>query len=267
MPTQVIKTEKTDDGKSIISETNYTYNAKDLLASTSYNVDNSTITEKLKYPFEYTSDAVNQAMTAKNMIGQPIETISLKDNVVRGATKTEYSNSSGLYQPKTIYKAEFDTPVSEAIFNNSSTSFYKPVLNFDSYNAKGNLLQFKPANGMPTYYVWGYKEQYPIAKLENFTSSDASAIQSFITAAVDASNLDTSPALEDALRAALASLRSAAPNAMATTYTYDPLIGVTSITDTKGYTVYYQYDNFNRLKQVVDSAGYIVSKNEYNYKQ
>ncbi|MFC5981235.1 hypothetical protein, partial [Flavobacterium salmonis] len=38
LPTQVIKTEKTDDGKSIISETNYTYNAKDLLASTSYNV-------------------------------------------------------------------------------------------------------------------------------------------------------------------------------------------------------------------------------------
>ncbi|WP_180910955.1 hypothetical protein, partial [Flavobacterium salmonis] len=28
LPTQVIKTEKTDDGKSIISETNYTYNAK-----------------------------------------------------------------------------------------------------------------------------------------------------------------------------------------------------------------------------------------------
>jgi YD repeat-containing protein len=54
---------------------------------------------------------------------------------------------------------------------------------------------------------------------------------------------------------------------MVTTYTYDPLIGVTSITDPKDYTVYYEYDDFNRLKQVKDADGKILSENEYNYKQ
>ncbi|MNF93168.1 hypothetical protein D3C84_758360 [compost metagenome] len=166
--------------------------------------------------------------------------------------------------PKTIFKAEFDTPVLETNFN---STFYKPFLDFDSYNTKGNLLQFKYTNGTPTYYIWGYNEQYPIAKLENFTATDAGTIQSIITAAVNASNADTTPSLENALRAALTNLRNAAPNAMVTTYTYDPLIGVTSIIDTKGYIIYYQYDEFNRLKHVVDADGNIVSKNEYNYQQ
>lgn len=266
LQSQVIKTEKTDDGKSISSETNYTYNAKDLIQSTSYNVNNSTVTEKVKYPFE-SNDAVSLAMTAKNMIGIPIEAITIKDNSVTQGRKTEYFENSGLYQPKTIYKTEFDTAVSETNFNNSSASFYKPFLSFDSYNTNGNLLQFKQTNGTPTYYIWGYKEQYPIVKLENFTATDAANIQSFVTAAINASNADTSPALEDTLRTILTSLRNAAPNAMVTTYTYDPLIGVTSITDPQGYTIYYQYDNFNRLRQVIDADGHIVGKNEYNYKQ
>lgn len=267
LQSKIIKTEKTDDGKTFVSETNYTYNSKDLLQSTSFIVDNSTVTEKVKYPFEFTTDPISVAMTAKNIIGIPIETISLKDNIVRHATKAEYANSSGFYLPKTIYKAEFSTPVSVTNFNSNSTSFYKPVLNFDSYNTKGSLLQFRQVNGVPTYYVWGYKEQYTIAKLENFTSTDATTIQSIITAAIDASNTDTSSVLEDALRTALTNLRNAASNAMVTTYTYDPQIGVTSITDPKGYTIYYQYDEFNRLKQVIDVDGHIVGKNEYNYKQ
>lgn len=267
LQSQVIKTEKTDDGKSIVSETNYSYNSKDLLQSTSYNVNNSTITEKVKYPFEFINDPVSVAMTAKNMIGIPIEAITIKDNIVTQGRKTEYFENSGLYLPKTIYKTEFDAPVSETNFSNSSTSFYKPFLSFDSYNTNGNLLQFKQTNGIPTYYIWGYKEQYPIVKLENFTATDAANIQSFVTAAINASNADTTPALEDTLRTILTSLRNAAPNAMVTTYTYDPLIGVTSITDPKGYITYYKYDEFNRLKQVVDADGHIVGKNEYNYKQ
>ncbi len=51
-----------------------------------------------------------------------------------------------------------------------------------------------------------------------------------------------------------------------TTYTYDPLIGVTSITDPRGETIYYHYDNFNRLEYVKDAQGKILSENEYHYK-
>jgi YD repeat-containing protein len=262
LKTKLTNTLQTDDGKSIVTETNYTYNTKDLIQSTTYNVGNTQIIEKVKYPFDF-SDSVNSALTAKNIIGTPVESITLKNNIVTQATKTEYFNNFGLYLPKTIYKTESDITVSEANY----ASYYKPVMSFDHYNNKGKLLQFKNVNGPSTYYVWGYNDQYPIAKLENFSVIDATGIQSIITEAVNASNKDASPALENALRKALANLRDAASNAMVTTYTYDPLIGVTSITDPKGYTMYYQYDGFNRLKEVIDADGNIAGKNEYNYKQ
>ena len=72
---------------------------------------------------------------------------------------------------------------------------------------------------------------------------------------------------EGALRTALNALRASYPEAMVSTYTYDPLIGVTSMTDAKGYTMYYEYDEFNRLKHVKDKDGNILSENQYNYKQ
>ena len=71
---------------------------------------------------------------------------------------------------------------------------------------------------------------------------------------------------EGNLREALDGLRDTLPNALVTTYTYDPLIGVTSMTDPRGSTIYYNYDAFNRLKHVKDQDGNILSKNDYNYK-
>ena len=68
------------------------------------------------------------------------------------------------------------------------------------------------------------------------------------------------------LRTALNALRTAFPDAMVTTYTYDPLVGITSMTDPKGYTVYYEYDDFNRLQRVKDQDGYIMSENKYYYR-
>jgi len=54
--------------------------------------------------------------------------------------------------------------------------------------------------------------------------------------------------------------------AQMTTYTYDPLVGMTSQTDAKGQTTYYEYDEFQRLKNVKDQNGNIIKNNIYHYK-
>ena len=69
------------------------------------------------------------------------------------------------------------------------------------------------------------------------------------------------------LLAALNALRTNLPGAMVTTYTYKPLIGVSTITDAKGDQITYSYDSFNRLQFVKDKSGNILSENQYNYKQ
>jgi len=53
--------------------------------------------------------------------------------------------------------------------------------------------------------------------------------------------------------------------AQMTTYTYDPLIGMTSSTDAKNETTYYEYDGLQRLMNVKDKNGNIIKHTDYHY--
>jgi hypothetical protein len=60
-------------------------------------------------------------------------------------------------------------------------------------------------------------------------------------------------------------LRLYPKNAVMTTYTYRPLIGVSSQCDANNRIVYYQYDNFNRLYLIRDQDRNIIKQVCYNY--
>lgn len=140
--------------------------------------------------------------------------------------------------------------------NYSSSNEFEERLQYHKYDDKGNPLEVSKTDGTHIVYIWGYQQIQPIAKIENATYSSIETLTGFGTNFTIANGLSTSQ--ESTLRSI--------PNALVTTYTYNPLIGVTSITDPRGYTIYYEYDEFNRLKMVKDAEGNIVSKNEYNYK-
>jgi YD repeat-containing protein len=53
--------------------------------------------------------------------------------------------------------------------------------------------------------------------------------------------------------------------AQMTSYTYDPLVGMTSQTDPTGRTTTYEYDALGRLLHVRDEQGRLVKANEYHY--
>ncbi|WP_143715701.1 hypothetical protein [Pedobacter heparinus] len=55
-------------------------------------------------------------------------------------------------------------------------------------------------------------------------------------------------------------------NAQMSAYTFSPLMGMTSATDAKGMTTYYEYDSFQRLKYIKDQDGNIVKSYDYHYK-
>jgi hypothetical protein len=55
-------------------------------------------------------------------------------------------------------------------------------------------------------------------------------------------------------------------NAQMTTYTFSPLVGMTSKTDPKGQTTYYEFDQFQRLKFIKDQKRNAVKNYDYHYK-
>lgn len=54
-------------------------------------------------------------------------------------------------------------------------------------------------------------------------------------------------------------------DAQMTTYTYEPLVGLTSATDPNGRATFYEYDALGRLLRVRDEQGRILSQQQYHY--
>lgn len=129
----------------------------------------------------------------------------------------------------------------------------------DLRDNKGNILQYHDKNGVNTSIIYGYNQAQAIAKIENATYSEVS---SFVSNLQSISNTGT----ESSMITALNNLRNSLQNAMVTTYTYLPLVGISSITDPKGNLRTYTYDSFGRLEFVKDAQGNLVSQNQYHYK-
>ena len=86
---------------------------------------------------------------------------------------------------------------------------------------------------------------------------------------VNASDVDAAAVPNNdelALLGALKTFRDSYPAYQMTTYTYDPLIGVRSITPPSGIRESYKYDSAGRLEKVVDANGQVLKEMKYNYK-
>lgn len=176
---------------------------------------------------------------------------------------------------KSILKEFTENPTSNGdsfsvVHNVYSKKGYLNILNlsegelgvtYEQYDSKGNLLQYRVKENIPVAIIWGYNKSLPIAKIENATYNQISSYIDNLQTLSDAGS-------EASLIIALNNLRTdpALANTMITTYTYKPLIGVSTITDPRGMTTYYEYDSFNRLSMIKDRDKNVLQSYCYNYK-
>ncbi|MBC7410095.1 MAG: RHS repeat protein [Arcicella sp.] len=216
----------------------------------------SEIRTNTRYAFEFSSWPFGAYFVTQNRT-EPVMQYVYKDNAVVSKGIVNYID----YGNNIILPSGVSTGKGTGAFENNMI--------IDTRDDKGNITRYHNNNdSKQTYLIWGYNKTKLIAKIESMVGQSMQNYESNLQTLSNADNDRTIGAAgnEGALRAALNNLRTALPYTMITTYTFDLIIGLTSITDPRGDVQYYSYDVFGRLQNVKDKDGNILSENEYHYK-
>ncbi len=219
----------------------------------------------------YTSD-LNKDVYIKlnsNNIIKPVEIIQFVrgdgiDKVI-GSQLTLYNEYA---LPIKVYKLETDIPLSDFVPFTSTTSDnkdsrYSDIPELELLYYDGNVILPEESitrDGLHEFYIWGHSNSYILAKIENATKAQ---IQQYIP------NYDRlyEDGPTDELYQQINNLRTQLPQAKVTTYIYDSLIGLKQCISPDGTSIYYEYDDHNRLRCIKDNSGKVIEQYEYGYKQ
>ena len=244
-----------DNQQPVKETTSFEYNSRDYPTKKTTELPDGNVQET---SYLYAHEKGNTKLINANMIATPLETTVLLKKNISDPGKT-ISKVENLYDDPSN---KFPSSVKTVDFQNMSST----EITYDQYDSKGNILQYTTKDGVVTSIIWGYNSTQPIAKIIGATYSVANNLAADIISKSDADASD--PANEGALIAALENFRkqNALLNLQITTYTYDPLVGITSITPPSGIREIYRYDNANRLIEIKDVNGKQIKEFKYNYK-
>ena len=131
-------------------------------------------------------------------------------------------------------------------------------ITFDKYGRYGRVLQETNENGLIISYIWGYGGLYLVAVVENADLNMIKRIDGL-------DNIESDPLQTGLNNEQEQQLRNIS-DAHVTTYTYKPMLGNTSVSDTSGRRKTYDYDTSGRLITVKDESGNIIERYDYRYK-
>lgn len=220
------------------------------------------------------------SMLSRHVVSSPIETISYQigsngDTSITGGSIYTYKITN-VTLPDEVRLLDVPAPIllKNFKFSNAATGIFPAPFNtmtmlsdsryfkkavFNTYDGKGNILDRSINSGPTETFLWGYNSQYPVARI---VGADYNTAKQYINQGV----LDLA-ASEQAVRDEVNKVRIGLPAALVTSYTYSPLIGITSETDPAGKTSFYEYDSFGRLKLLKDKDGKILKQFNYQYQQ
>lgn len=266
-------TTTTYEGLESLSETtNYEYTGNGHYLTTQVTTTDSKDKKSrtnIIYPLDYTPNGSTEqtlfaAMISRNQIGMPVEVVSSYesgvntnnfDEISRQKKFFELENVEGTILPTKVQVSKGDDPLEDRIF-------------YHSYDDYGNVTEVSYPDGMYHMYIWGYNGKHLLAEIKNarYTGISSTLLNTINNSIIAYSNGENTASEEATLRTRLNNLRNEPyfSNAQISVYVYDPGIGVKSVTDVRGYTSFYYYDQHNRLDYATDEDGNVLGKNDYN---
>jgi hypothetical protein len=153
----------------------------------------------------------------------------------------------------------------------SGNDNFKTKWNFQ-YDSKGNAIKIAKDNGAPTVFVWGYNSTLPVIKVEGVDNTVLNSAVLQATSSMEQLLVNVGDMTTDAQKQTWKTFNnqlksSLPPNTNFATFTFRPLLGITSQTDSNGISAYYIYDEFGRIKFIKDTEGNIIKAYSYHYKE
>lgn len=232
-----------------------------------------------KYPYDYTITGSSSIAFSKgikllqdrNVISQPVEAYT-QEKKGSGSMKVTsaqlVSYRPDIPAPDTVYSLSNQngltnfSPASFTVSTATKDSRYERSLLFTRYDSYGNVVEQHQKKEVNEVLIWGYQKRYIVARV---LGSDYNTVIALVDTAV-INNPSSDSALRTELQKIRTALASSSPKSKVTTYTFSALKGMTSMTDSKGETVYYEYDSFGRLKISKDPDAQLKENLRYHYK-
>jgi YD repeat-containing protein len=246
-----------DDAGRQVSETENSYYEhtpalNQLTKSNSINSKGDTLSQVLQYPIDFSTIEPYDIMIQRHMINQVINRKSFKNATFLQSSKTNF-------KAWTISNSQVVSPESVELTVGSNPAEKRMLYN--GYDACGNPLSVSKPNDVIQTYLWGYgyNNAYPVAKI---VGADYNTVAAFVNQSV-LSNPPSDQQLRDELNKIRTGL--AGSKALVYTYTYAPLVGITSQTDPSNKTTYFEYDGIGRLLRVRDFNNNIIKRYDYHF--
>lgn len=263
------------------TRTLYDYNQTNLLPKTvtSYTSKKDTLIAKTYYPTDVTNSnslpggtlSANE-LNMINLLKGTNETVPFRtseilqkelwnNNILLSRERINYNTFNNIILPDTLKSAIYSNDLENRMI-------------YSSYDNKGNVQEMAKDNDVKYAFFWSYNQTYPVIKAENIdfntlnneVISIQNNLQNFLTNDVgellNTSQKNAWKDFDSSLRA-----KPSLKNALITTYTYKPFVGITSETDPNGVTTYYEYDALGRLKCIRNDDGNIIKTYDYHYQE
>lgn len=253
------KTERLYDSQSlqpISQNTSYIYNIinNQIQEERILGNNDSLIIKKYTYPIDK-QDIMSKKMVEYNRVNDIVEIVK---------------NTHGkIKQIQNIYSDFLNIPrVSRIMENTGINNSLEERISYNNYDKLGNYSYISKDDATKIVYIWSYSGQYLIAEIKNATYSDIVSILG--QTLIDRVTSTAVPSESDLLAIDALRNNTMLKEALITTYTYKPLVGILTVTNPSGIRTYYEYDSFGRLKRTYFKEGTIertIQIYEYHYQK